>query len=393
MKKLLYMIGICLVALSCERRELTYDYNHTVAVLINLDWSDMSAAPTGMSIYCYPEDGGSATIVQTNNISSASLQLSAGVYNILVFNQIPAEYGAVVFDGLESFETAQISSVATASTWATSRADGELIREPEDVAAATYTGLVVSEDDVRATVALKSSTKGDIAPLATISLTPRVVTKVTSVRIRLSAIYNHLSTRATLYGMATGYHFFNQKSHSEMVTHALESWTLESYEDDPTEGEIRAYFTSFGLPDLTTTTRAETKAVYSRSGESEGEGAAAELDATRVYEDWGGVLDIEILLVDNSTTVTESIPLADKIVVVAEDDDSKSDDDVSTELDVNVNVNVNVDINIASGFDEDGSGTDTSIVLPDVTPEGSTGGGFQASVDDWGNSQNVDIEI
>ncbi len=382
MRKLLYLLSIALVMLSCQRRELTYNYNPTCEVAFEVDWSNMNSAPTGMSIYCFPESGGSPTVVQTNNISSASANLAAGVYNILIFNQIPSEYGGVEFVGLESFETAEIKAVTTTSKWAVSKAEADLVSDPEDVAAATYLDFEVSAEDVRTTIELKSKTKSDIPPLATLSFVPKVVTKTTRVRIRLSAIYNHLSTRATLYGMSTGYHFANQQSHTEEVTHVLESWDLDTY--DYNEGEIWTYFTCFGLPELTTTTRSESAADYSRS---------SDLDAwTRAYEDWDGQLDIEILLVDNSTIVSETIMLADKIVTSSSSSvGTKDDSDTDVDLDADLDMDINVDINIASGFGEDDD--DDPIVLPDVEPVGGSSSGFDAYVDDWGNEEVHDVEI
>ncbi len=395
MRKFAYIIGICLVAIACQRRELTYNYSPSCEVVVETDWSNMDEEPSGMSIYCYPEDGSAAIIAQTNDITSGSVQLPAGTYNILVFNQIPSEYSYLTFEGLESFETAQIKSVLSSSKWSvSSKTDDDCVCDPEEVAAATYLDFVVSEEDVRTTVELKSKTKSDIPPLATLSLTPRVVTKTTRVRIRLSAIYNHRSTYATLYGMSTGYHFYNQKSHVEEVTHSLESWTVETYEDDPTEGEIYISFNCFGLPELTTSTRSSDAATYSRA-----DAAAEDVESTRAYEDWDGRLDIEILLVDNATVISESIPLADKLVTTSSsttlndtdiDTDIDMDTDVDVDVDMDMDVDVNVDIDITWGFEEEETGS--PLVLPDVTPEGS-GGGFQASVDDWGNSEDVNIEI
>ena len=36
---------------------------------------------------------------------------------------------------------------------------------------------------------------------------------------------------------------------------------------------------------------------------------------------------------------------------------------------------------------------DTHITLPDVKPEGSASGGFQATVDDWGDEEEYELNI
>ncbi len=378
MRRALLIMLTTLAFISCERRELTYGYQPTVEVVINADWSNMTTTPTGMSLYFWDEaEGNLEKLVETNSVNSTSVELSAGVYNILVFNLTPDEYGSVSFEGMDSFETAEVIAQTTKSSWASSKSDEMLITEPEQIAAATYLSFEVTEEAIRESVELKSKgTKAEeIAPYATLSLTPKVIVKSTRVRVRITGIYNHHSARATLYGMATGYNFSEQKSHSTMATHVLESWTPTEY--SYSEGEIATYFTSFGLPEQGTTTRAEA------------------LDMTRSitrarsdWSDWEGRMDIDILLVDQSTIINESIPLCDKLTV-GSSTDSKGEDDEQTDL------NANIDINIDSGFgtDLDNDADDEPIVLPDVEPVGGSSSGFDATVDPWDNEEVHDVEI
>ncbi len=365
MRKLLYILSMLLITISCERRELTYNYDATVEVIINVDWSDMDTKPTGMSVYCYPESGDDAIVKQTNSVDAVSVNLPAGNYNILVFNQIPSDYGTITFSGLESFSTAEINAVETKSDWAKSLDESSLIRDPEDVAAATYTDLEITEEAVKSNVELKSKciTKSQELIYHTIDIAPQVVIKITRVKIRVSGIENYRSARATLYGMASGYNFSKQASHTSESTHLMESWTSTAYTEEgyDGEGEITASFTCFGLPGQTTYTRAED------------------------YSDWDGVLDVDILLIDNSTIISESIELYDKITTSSQE--SKSD--IDTDMDMNVDININ------SGFtfDSDSSSGDKPITLPDVVPEGSTSSGFDATVDDWGDEESYDIPI
>lgn len=373
------------MALSCERRDLTYGYQPTVSVVVNTDWSAMDEAPSGMSLYFYPTDGGAPTIVQTNNTATATANLAKGIYNVVVFNQVPTDYGTIAFSGLDSYSTAEVSIVETKSSWATLKSDSDsFAREPEELAVSTYEDFVVTEEAVLESMELrlKNQTKSDIDPYATLSFTPKVVIKTTRVRIRVSGIDNHQSTRATLYGMATGYHFANQASHTTMTTHLLETWTVTTYDDDPTEGELEANFTSFGLPEQSTTTR-----------------------GVEQWADWEGRLDVEILLVDNETVVSESVALADKLTT--EDSDTKSDDidaDINTDIDTDIDTDLDLDFDLMIdwGFDsdsDDGSGDDDSssaLVLPDVEPAGSddsSGGGFGASLSDWGEQEIVDLQL
>ncbi|MFR9592891.1 MAG: DUF5119 domain-containing protein, partial [Rikenellaceae bacterium] len=200
MKKLLYIIGICLVALSCERRELTYDYSPYCEVLVNVDWSNMSETPTGMTIRAYPQDGGEPTVLQSNTITSGTLKLPAGVYNILVFNQIPSDFGTVEFRGLDKWETAEVYAAEQTSTasWTASKSDDALVvREPEDVAVATYLDVEICEDCINKSTEQYKLT-GERIVIATLDLKPKVVVKRTLVRVKVDGISNLLSTRAVL---------------------------------------------------------------------------------------------------------------------------------------------------------------------------------------------------
>ncbi|MFI3259797.1 MAG: DUF5119 domain-containing protein [Rikenellaceae bacterium] len=376
MKRYLLILTLLLSLVSCERRELTYLYSPTVSVQVNADWSNLDEAPTGMSVYFYPTDGGTPTVVQTNNTSTATANLGQGTYNILVFNQIPTDYGTITFSGMDSFSTAEVKNVSTKSTWATTKSDDDYFaREPEEIAVSTYEGFVVTEEAIYENIELRSKnqTKADEEPYAIFSFTPRVVIKTTRVRIRVSGIDNHRSTRATLYGMATGYHFSGQASHSTMTTHLLETWSVTTYDDDSSQGELIASFTSFGLPEQSTTTR-----------------------GVEQWDDWEGRLDIEVLLVDNETVVSESVALADKITASA--DSTKSDEDVDADIDTDINTDIDTDLDldfdltIDWGFDDDDNTSDPiALTLPDVVAEGSVEGGFSATVDDWGDELEFDI--
>ncbi len=358
MKKSLYIICISIIALSCERRELTYDYDPTVAVVLNVDWSDLSETPSGMSVYCYPESGETPTLV-TRNINSTSVSvtvnLAAGNYNILVFNQIPSDFGTVSFDGLTSFETAQVNAASTSSDWAFSKSDSELVRDPEEVAIATYLNLEITEEDVREKLYLDSQDDviADQVFYKEITVAPQVVIRTTRVKIRLAGIYNFSAVRATLYGMATGYNISDEKSHTDKATHVLESWSSTTF-DDYREGEITAYHTSFGMPGQTTETRS-----YD-------------------YSEWDGQLDIEFLLVDNQTIESASYTLKD-VLTLSADEAARSDQVDQDDIDIYFDIDYNSD--------------DTPITLPDVMPEGGASSGFDATVRDWGDEISYDIPL
>lgn len=369
MKKFILLIGICLVIISCKRRPLSYDYDPTLEVILNVNWSEMSEVPTGMSVYCYLE-GGTKPIVKIKNIntieSSIKLKLGAGKYNVLVFNQIPSDFGTIQFDEMNSFETAEINAVKTTSKWAESKAESDLIRDPEELAAATYLDFEITEEEIDKKLDAYYSDKRDddkdetIVIQKVINLTPKVVIKTTRVKVRLSGVHNLRSTRATLYGMASGYSFSKQKSHSNRATHLLEGWRLTQF-DDYREGEVTAFYTCFGMPEQTSES------------------------LTDDYSDWDGVMDVDYLLVDNKTVVSKSYDLTGH-VRLAEDDsrvEDEEDEDVNREADIYIDLDYG---------DEGGDGDDPEV-LPDVKPAGGSNSGFDATVEDWGPEEDVDVPM
>lgn len=52
---------------------------------------------------------------------------------------------------------------------------------------------------------------------------------------------------------------------------------------------------------------------------------------------------------------------------------------------------MDIDINISSGYGL--TEGDDAVVLPDVTPAGSTDSGFDATVDPWGDEVELDVPI
>ncbi|MFR9621002.1 MAG: DUF5119 domain-containing protein [Rikenellaceae bacterium] len=357
MNRILYILLCLLAFISCDRRELTYTYEPTVSILLKADWSDMSVKPTGMSVYCYPSSGESPTIIQTNIVDSTTLQLGIGEYKILVFNQVPSDFSTINFSGLSDYETAEVYAAATSSRWYSSKADEELVVEPDELAIATYHSVVVTKEAVDEILGLREQydySAEDEEPYITIEVAPKVVVKVTRVTVSLDGIHNLSAARSTLYGMSTGYKFSSQTTHSNYATHLLESWSKTIYEADVTQGEIVAYFTCFGLPETVVASR-------------------------QVDESWGGTMHLEMLLVDNSTIVERDYTLVDKTTLLYESEVAyKSDDDAVAYDDSDVDISIDIE---------------DALTLPDVQAEGGYSEGFTGEVLDWEDEQTVGLEI
>ncbi len=315
----------------------------------------MSKTPTGLSIYAFPENGGKPTVIWSNAISSETIKLAAGVYNILVFNQIPSDFGTVSFRGLNSWETAAVySNNETKAQWAISRAESQVVRQPEIVAAATYTGIEISKKCIEESIEEYKHT-GKRILAHTLNLKPKIVVKKTFVRVKVEGIHNLRSTRAVFTGMSIGYNFSTQQSIRESVSHVMEKWKINPFEYGDRLGETNGYFLSFGLPSTTT--------------------------ATRVIPNWRGSIDLQMLLVDNKTIINHKADITTYTTTV--DNDSKADAGNNNDIEIETSVVVKI------GLSSDPN--DKWVVLPDVKPEGGSSSGFDATVEDWGDEESVEL--
>ena len=349
MKRMLYVLIICFLQFSCERRELTYNYR-SCKVAVHMDWSRLEqasgVAPSGMSVMFYPQQEGDVVMVQSNHIDKAIVALRAGRYNILVFNQIPSDFGTIAFKGMDSFETAEVFAKPMDSKWYKPTGGDEIIaRKPEYLAVATYLDFEITEEMVDEAMQLDDE-YGEVPPSVILDFEPKLVIKNISIQMRVVGIQNIQAVRAAIKGMSVGYHFASCKSRSNTATHLLEEWQKTNYEGTSTEGELRTVLASFGLPKQLTSTKSE--------------------------DDWTGSLAFEILLVDNKTLIKQESFLDKHFVTLPGGEQS-------------------ADLLIKVGLSTDPD--DKPIELPDVEPEGDGGGGFEGDLGDWEDEEIVDIPL
>lgn len=328
---------------SCNHKELCYHHPHTAKVRIDVDWSQFEKeTPTGMTVMIYPHDGGEYVRHLTNTTTHAVVDLEAGLYNTVVYNQSEQEFGTVAFTGMDCFSTAEVHTVSATSRWYACRAEEEkLVMQPEWIGTdyrmdveVTPAMVEAAGEEYMAAISQMSKTRSSYV-IAT--HTPQNIIHTISVKVHLKGIYNLRSARASLTGLAGGYSFSGGVPTGNNVTQLLESWTMTQDSDDPTQGYITAQITSMGLP----------RNHSAQAGENE--------------------FVLSVLLVDNVTVVDIPFEVGDKLQKV---------------------------------YDESGRYTHnlylelwTGESLPDVKPEEGGGGGFNATVDDWGEEQNVDFEM
>lgn len=346
----LFLIELFLLLFtSCDYKELCYDHPHNTmaTVRIPVDWTEFDEEkPTGMTVVAYPEDGSTPKAVLTNDLQAAELSLEEGQYNILVFNQSTTEYGSFHFEGMEQYSTAKVLANEHTSRWYKSRgSEDRTISEPEWLAAGRRERLTVTKEMI----------KGDTTVVVD-TVTPLNVIYTIDVRVHVKGIYNVRSARASLTGMAEGYEFATGKPTTSTITQLLENWTLTHDEDNPSNGVLSCEITSFGLP-------------------SDHQNIASE-----------NLFNLSLLLVDNKTQKDYTFEVGDKFVREEEDDANPSGNHHSTSTDIDLPTDAEVELSLSVE-------TEVAAPLPDVKPEGGSAGGFDATVEDWGDEEHIDIGV
>lgn len=331
---------LCLASLlsSCDIYDdySSCNLSRTATVRVPVDWSHFTEEqPTGMTVAFYPFDltkNEQASL--SNDLTHVDASLERGSYHVLVYNQSTTEFGSLHFEGMEQFATAKVLANNFTSSWYRSRGDEDrTAKEPEWLATGQLDSIAVTKEMI-----------GKDSIFTTDTVTPLNIIYTVNIRIHVKGIYNIRSARASLDGMAEGYEFANQAPTSSIITQLIEKWSLKADKDNPANGVLSATIQSFGLPS----------------------GHLSKADEN--------LLRLSLLLVDNKTQKDYDFSVGDKFKV--ETEGSSSSDGKPSQA--KINLNLTLDLNL-----------DTPV--PDVKPEGGSSGGFDATVEDWGDDINIDI--
>ncbi len=332
-KFVVYLASVLLVlSAGCQRRELTYTYPYCT-FKVAVDWSAVKQVPPGFTMMFFPVEGGEPVSVSSNSIHLAEASLRAGTYNVIMFSQSPGEFGQLDFRGLENYGTAEVLGVPDADKWYTPKIyDAKPMKEPEPFAVDCYEGLEITFEMVENSILHRM--EGIEEPVL-LNLAPKPVTLNAKLIISVDGIHNAKSAVAAITGFSEGLKMTSGTPTETSVIYHLESWSKKVDENDRKNGDIITNFSIFGTPSEC-------------------------LDSDDIR------LDLAVLLVDNKTQKHWNFDVGDKVRFIT-DPDGKA---------------VTVEIVM-----------DNPIYLQDVEPADGGGGGFDASVDDWGNEQIYDIPV
>ena len=229
---------------SCERRPLTYDYQAGYVLGVHTDWLHLPNRPLGVSIRCYPRDGDKPTVIQSNNVDYNTVRLRSGIYDIVVFNQIPSDFTRLHFRGLDIYDDLEIYGVKSPFN-KNSNKDFTYYEEPNFIAVDTMVGFEVTDD----MVGYFSKNNGLVAA-KDIYFTPPLVIYTMHINVIIKGIQYMRSVRANISNLACSYRFCNGSRSDGSATHQLDEWSLKSDAVDKTKGVLSTRLETFGLCDI-----------------------------------------------------------------------------------------------------------------------------------------------
>ena len=340
LRRFFILVAALLALCGCRHKDLCYLHPHTAPVVINVDWSNFvhKETPSGMTVILYAvggaSEGNAPKTILSNNISQVRTELPEGLYNSIVFNQSVTEFGTLTFRNLDNYTKAEVALEQAPTKWYT-KGDEEIIGfEPDWFGTDRYenaevTNRMILDCETHSQQVRRSTLEYEIVNHVTYN-----VIYTLNISVKIKNAYNLKAARAALQGMAEGYLLGAGKANNTKATHLLESWELETDSTDPTIGYIKAKLMCFGLPGNHTAKANENK------------------------------FDLNLLLVDNKTQVNYQFNVGDLFV--------KGTDPKELELFLSLEI------------DEP---------LPDVEPTGGSAGGFDATVEEWGEEEDHDIDI
>ena len=347
---LILTLSVILAANSCEHKDLCFYHPHVAPVRVNVDWSLFTMEnPTGMTAYAYPlhEDDVNIYRFITHKINYITLDLEAGSFNTLVFNQSESEYGTLEFRDLEDYNTAQVSVVQSKSSWMASKSpETKIGSEPEWLAVGRAQSVEVTEEMVKLAEEEYLASREDINTRAVTkvyfdvaTVTPISVIKQVEFNVFCGGFYNLRSVRASIEGMAEGCYLASGANTTGIVAHTIDNWEATENPDDITQGTATATLSTFGIPSGHNGTPEENK------------------------------LTVSFLLVDNKTVVDHVFNIGD---ILAQFNEMDGSDGEIQKVVVNLELPEN---------------------LPDVQPVDGSDGGFNVNVDNWGDEIVTEFPI
>lgn len=224
-----------------DRREFISEDGSTAQVRIDVDWSGTGRSdPTGMTTMLFDKEG---NFVEnpTNNVSTANLQLTADDYRLLLFNLSRGEFGSLLFDNIDSYDSITIHLANLQSRRNESWDQGVTYsREPENISVVT--------DTISITQQMVNRSRDGKNYTYVFNEAPHNIVSTLNIRVHVRGIDNIRSIEGSISGLADGYMPTQGHPTSTTATHLLDEWRATADSDSTDNGYITTSISTFGLP-------------------------------------------------------------------------------------------------------------------------------------------------
>lgn len=381
-----------IISVSCQRRDITYDYYPYCDVELSIDWSKycMSVDAKTMAlldhvcILFYPVEGGSPIRVDRNfappqpgdYIRSINVDglLREGKYNLILFNDWDFNY--MEFRNMESFDNASVGLVPASSKWYNpTRASEFAAEEPENICMDVLRDFTVTRQMVERSRSNRKANREESTDLNRIVVEafPRSIVVKTIVRLYVANIQNAASLQGTIAGFSDSYLLSQGRAGDGVVTHLFnpDRWERNVNSSNLTKGHFLLNFDTFGLPFMTT----RVSGVQSKSGWYEAfAGTRALLQPDDVE------LKVWFNLVDGKQQEIPPLAVGDRLQI-----------DYS---ELSQTYTITIDVGAPSSVPDSNPDLDDPIVIkPDVTPPATSSSGFKVDLDDWEDGETISVPL
>lgn len=302
--------------------------------------------PSGVTLYFF-RDGEYYMQYTTAQVDSCTVQLEPGKYRLYMISQSPNEFAYMQFSNMTNFDLASVTVEETKSSWYRTRAAEEVLAaNPEHMIAGVSDEFEIEPDKVQSYQKSLAEAGGETEDMVRyytvrVPVYPKSIVSQFWVTIYSDNADVLRSVRASTSGMARTFNLTQGTTGDDECTQLITDWRLTI--DDPVSrmGHLDGKITTFGFP--------------------RGEFPGPDRDPT---------LNVSTLLIDYSTIETYSFYVGDKITL------SDHPPDGYRHL-------------YRLVF---GSVYEPAIHPPDVHPADESSG-FDATVDDWGIGETVEVNM
>lgn len=330
------LLLLTMLATGCERRDLTYYLESEITVTSDWNSSGLEERGYGATVVFYPHDGGEPIPVLMGDREQTKVRLPEGVYDALIFNRKPEDFGGIVFesDGTIGNLEAHAREMETRMDPATKKTTRVIVKTPEELASDAIWDFAITGDMLGNYSDVMNPNKRDTGGQASgdperyhIHFVPKPLTIEVQVKIDVPGINSLRSAVGILENVSESVRLCSCEPSKELVSEQFALPDIRYNEGSPFDGVLSGQLNVFGFDDR---------------------------QAHR--------LTFRGLLVDGSTIVERTV-------------DTTSEREVKEDGSILIRIRAQLD------------------KLPDVKPEGGSDSGFDVNVGDWGDPEHEEIPL